>query len=363
MGTSWILRIAVVALAALGLFALACDDDDGVDPATGDVRSGSTLDDVLARGELKCGVKDSQPGFGFLEPDGSFSGFDIEICRAVAAAVLGDAGKVQYVPATAANRFELLASREVDVLIRTTTWTASRDADLNGAFAVTTFYDGQGILVRVADGVRSIGDLEGATVCVTTGTTTEGNLEDAMKAAGVSYTPLGLDGDDPNRAAFIEGRCDAWTADRSNLVRQRAAYPEDEGGPSAVALLPQTFSKEPLGPVTRDNDSEWFDVVNWVVIGMINADELGVTSANVAALAADPPTARIARLLGASYEGGAPVNFGLGIPADFMQRVLSQVGNYDEAYARTLGALGLPRAGTLNDSWLRGGILYASPMR
>ena len=217
MGTSWILRIAVVALAALGLFALACDDDDGVDPATGDVRSGSTLDDVLARGELKCGVKDSQPGFGFLEPDGSFSGFDIEICRAVAVAVLGDAGKVQYVPATAANRFELLASREVDVLIRTTTWTASRDADLNGAFAVTTFYDGQGILVRVADGVRSIGDLEGATVCVTTGTTTEGNLEDAMEAAGVSYTPLGLDGDDPtalpsSRGAATPGRPTAPTS-------------------------------------------------------------------------------------------------------------------------------------------------------
>ena len=356
------LRIAVVAVAALGLFALACDDDDDDDGSSGG-GGGDTLAEVIDRDELKCGVKDSQPGFGFLEPDGSFSGFDIEICKAVAAAVLGDAEKVEYVPATAGNRFELLASGEIDVLIRTTTWTAGRDADLNGAFALTTFYDGQGILVRVEDDVSTLADLEGSTVCVTTGTTTEGSLDDAMKAAGVSYTPLALEGDDPNRAAFIKGRCDAWTADRSNLAGQRATYPDDEGGPSAVTLLPETFSKEPLGPVTRDNDSEWFDVVNWVVIGMITADELGVTGANAGAMASDPRTAAIARLLGVGFDGGEPSDFGLGIDIDFMQDVLGQVGNFDEAYARTLGAIGLTRAGTINDSWLRGGIIYAPPMR
>lgn len=357
------LRIGVVAVAVIGLVALACDDDAAADSDGGGGGGGDTLQAVIDRDELQCGVKDSQPGFGFLEPDGSFSGFDIEFCKAIAAAVLGDASKVEYVPATAANRFELLSSEEIDVLIRTTTWTASRDADLNGAFGLTTFYDGQGILVRADSGFSEIGDLEGATVCVTSGTSTEGNLDDAMKAAGISYTPLALEGDDQNRAAFIEGRCDAWTGDRSNLAGQRATFPEDEGGPSAVTVLAETFSKEPLGPVTRDNDSEWFDVVNWVVIGMITADELGVTSQNFEAMASDPPTAGIARLLGVGFDGAEPTDLGFGIDVDFMQSVLEQVGNYDEAYERTLGALGLPRAGSLNDSWLRGGIIYAPPMR
>ena len=365
MSKQRLLRMAIIGFALLAIAAVACsddDDDDGGDDG-GAAAGGETLQTVIDRDELKCGVKDSQPGFGFLEPDGSFSGFDVEFCKAVAAAVLGDPDKVEYVPATAANRFELLESGEIDVLIRTTTWTASRDVGLHSAFTVTTFYDGQGILVRSDAGFGSLADLEGATVCVTTGTTTEGNLDDAMRAAGVSYSPLALEGDDQNRAAFIEGRCDAWTADKSNLAGQRATFPESDGGPDAVVVLPQTFSKEPLGPVTRDNDSEWFDVVNWVVIGMITADELGVTSSNYESMASDPPNANVARLLGVGFDGGEATDFGLGLDLDFMQNVLAAVGNYDEAYNRTVGAIGLERAGSPNASWLDGGVIYAPPMR
>ena len=353
------LWLGIVALTAFALIAVACGDDDG------DGSGGGTLETVRDRGTLKCGVKETQRGFGFLKPDGSYSGSDVEFCRAVAAAVLGDAGAVEFVPASAADRFELLDSGEIDVLIRTTTWTSGRDTSLNGSFAQITFYDGQGILVRAESDFQALTDLQGATICVTGGTTTESNLEDRLSAANVAYTPLTFEGDPEILAAFSEGRCDAWTADKSNLAGQRAGYPEEDGGPDAVRILGVTLSKEPLGPVTRDGDTEWFDIVNWTVLGMIAAEELGVSSGNVAAQASNPSSIDIARLLGVGFDGADAFPFGdaLGIDNTFMQNVLSQVGNYGEVYERTIAPLGLERAGTLNALWINGGLLYAPPIK
>ena len=355
MTKSRFLRLAVFAVAAVGLIALACtDDDDG---------GGNTLSEVIDRGELKCGVNESVPGFGFLQPNGDFSGFDVDFCRAVAAAVLGDEDDVEFIPLSAAARFESLTSGEIDVLIRNTTWTFSRDSDLNAAFAVTTFYDGQGMMVRANSGFDSLEDMAGATVCVLQGTTTELNLDDRFTSAGIPYTPLTFEDNETLEAAFVQERCDGWTSDKSQLASRRSAFPADAGGPDSLMILAETFSKEPLGPVTRDDDSEWFDVVNWVVISMIAADELGVTSENVAAMAADPPSPAVARLLGVPFGGGEASDFSIGIDADFMQQVLRRVGNYDEVYRRNIEPLGLPREGTLNDSWLNGGLIYAPPIR
>lgn len=359
MNKRWMLRIAVVAVAALGLFALACSDDDD-DDGDSSAGAGATLAAVIDRDELKCGVKDSQPGFGFLDPDGSYSGNDVEFCHAVAAAVLGDSSKVEFVLASAADRFELLASGEIDVLIRTTTWTLSRDADLNGDFTTTTFYDGQGMLVRSDSGITSLAGLDGGNICVTTGTTTESNLDDRFNALGLSYTPVSVADDAAALAAFTAGQCDGWTADKSNLAGQRSSFPEGE---DAVTVLAETMSKEPLGPLTRDDDSEWHDIVQWVVFGMINAEELGVTSQNVAAMASSPPNADVARLLGVAFDGGAVPEPVLGIDADFMQAVLAAVGNYGEVYARTLEPIGLTRSGSLNALWTEGGLIYGPPGR
>lgn len=353
-----LIRWGIVLFAAIGLFALACSNssDDGGDASSG----GDTLQTVLDRGELKCGVKDSQPGFGFLEPDGSYSGNDIEYCRAIAAALFGDATKVEFVPASASDRFELLASGEIDVLIRTTTWTLSRDADLNSDFTSTTFYDGQGMMVKADSGINTLADLDGANICVTTGTTTESNLETRFRAEGIAYTPVAVADDPATLAAFTGGQCDGWTADKSNLAGQRANYPD---GPDAVRILAETMSKEPLGPVTRDNDSEWHDVVQWVVFGMITAEELGVNSGNVEAMASSPPNADVARLLGVASDGGAAPEDLLGINVTFMQDVLKAVGNYGEVYDRTLTPIGLERAGSLNALWTEGGLIYSPPFR
>ncbi len=349
-----------VLLATLALIAAACGDDDD-----GGGSGGDTLKEVQDRGTIVVGVKDSQPGFGNLEPDGTFSGQDVEFARALAAAIFGDAGDVEFVVASAADRFDLLASGEIDVLIRTTTWTSSRDVDLNSQFVATTFYDGQGITVRADSAIQSVTDLQGATICVTSGTTTELNLEVRLSELGIAHTALSFEGDPEVLAAFIAGRCDAWTGDKGNLAGQRASFPADAGGPDAIRILPDTLSKEPLGPVVRDGDTEWFDVVQWVVFGTMLADEFGITSANVAQMAANPPNQDVARLLGVSFDGGAVFNFGasLGLSPTFMQDVIGQVGNFDEIYQRTIAQVGLARAGSLNASWLEGGLIYAPPVR
>ncbi len=327
-----------------------------------DEPSGSTLADVQDRGTLVCGVNGAVPGFSFTEADGSTTGFDADFCRAVAAAVLGDSEAVEFVLLTAAARFDALAAGEIDVLIRNTTWTQSRDANLNGTFATITFYDGQGMMVRDGE-FSSIDEMGGTTICSLQGTTTELNLADRFAAGDLEYTPLIFEENGPLEAAFTAGQCDGWTSDQSQLAARRSAYPEGDGGPESLVILDEVFSKEPLGPVTRDGDTQWSDIINWVVIGMITADEKGINSSNVADAAANPAEAEAARLLGVSFEGGEIDDLGLGLDVDFMQDVLGQVGNYDELYTAHIVPLGIPREGTLNALWTDGGLMYAPPTR
>ncbi len=352
-------RLGVVALAAVIAVALAaCGDDEGGDT------NGNTLDDVIDRGTLVCGVKADTPGFGVINPDGSVVGNDAEYCRAVAAAVFGDSTKVDFKEATSANRFELLAAEEIDVLIRTTTWTASRDADLGVAFAPTTFYDGAGVMVKASSRASSVRDLDGATICILDGTSTQGAVSDFFAEEGLSYTELTLQANPEIKAAFLSNQCDGWSSDKSQLGGIQFGLKADDGVDAVV--LPETLSKEPLGPSVRDYDSEWEDVVRWIVNGMIIAEEQGVTSQNVAEMAANPPNNTIARLLGVGFAGGAPSELGIGggkIDITFMQDVITQVGNYGEAYEATLAQVGLTREGSLNDSYLDGGLIYAPPMR
>ena len=343
---------AVVALVAIA----ACTTE------TGEARE-ATLDEVIDRGSLICGIKADTPGFGVLNPDGTAQGNDVEFCHAVAAAVLGDRTKVEFKEATSANRFELLAAKEIDVLIRTTTWTASRDADLNVAFAPTTFYDGAGIMVKADARVTSAMELDGATICILDGTSTQGAVSDFFSENGLTYSEHTLQANPEVRASFISGQCDAWSSDKSQLGGHQFTLKAD--GIDAV-VLPETLSKEPLGPAVRDYDSEWEDVVRWIVNGMIIAEEQGVTSANVGQMAANPPNNTVARLLGVGFGGGAASNLGIGhgkIDSTFMQAVIGQVGNYGEVYRGTLEQVGLTRAGSPNASYLDGGLLYAPPMR
>ena len=327
------------------------------------VEAKSTLKTVQDRGTLKCGVNDNLTGFGVLTSGGTFEGFDIDYCKAVAAAILGDASKVEYVPLTASARFEALGSGEIDMLVRNTTWTASRDRDLANDFTATTFYDGQGMMVYADSGYKTIEDMAGATVCVLQGTTTELNLDDRFTSAGLDYTPLTFETNDPLQAAFEEKRCDGWTTDKSGLASKRGEFPASAGGPESLTVLAETLSKEPLGPLTRDNDSNFYDVVQWVVFGLVQAEESGITSANVASNAASPADPGMARLLGVPYDGGEVSDFGFGVDPTFIQRAIAAVGNYGEVYDRHLTPLGLTREGSLNALWTEGGLIYAPPFR
>ena len=357
---------ASVVVATVALIAVACDGDDGGGDGGGEREN--TIQTIEDRGELKCGVKQTQPGFGFKQPDGSVGGFDVDFCRAIAAAVLGDASKVDFVDASnAATRFELLASGEIDVLIRTTTITAERDASRAVDFAQTTFFTGQGFVVHADSDIQSTADMGGATICVQSGTTTEQNLSDHFAELRLDYTPLGGE-DAETQDAFVARRCDVWTADQSNLASRISAFDDS----SDYRVLGQIISKEPLAPGVRDYDSEWKDVVNWVVHGLIYAEELGVTSANIGQYVSNPPNTAIARLLGVSFEGGPVADLGFGVDAQFLQRALAAVGNYGEIYDRTIGPVGIDRVCTLNALYTEdksscppggGGILYAMPYR
>jgi general L-amino acid transport system substrate-binding protein len=354
---------AALVVAMVGLVAVACGGDGG----DGGESRGSTLETVQDRGELKCGVKQTQPLFGFREADGTVVGFDIEFCKAIAAAVLGDHTKVEYVDASdASTRFELLADEQIDVLIRTTTITASRDRELGVDFAQTTFYTGQGFAVRKDSPYNSTSDMGDATICVQTGTTTEQNVADHFTDIGLVYDPQGGLSQDVAEA-FFSGRCDVLTADASDLA-SRIAVRDDAAD---YKILPQIISKEPLAPGVRDYDSEWKDIVNWVVHGLIAAEELGITKANVGQMAANPPNTTVARLLGVPYEGGSVATLGFdSVDAKFIQRAIAAVGNYGEIYAREIGDK-IPRACTLNDLVInndgcpagQGGIQYALPYR
>lgn len=323
--------------------------------------SGSRLDVVKSRGTLVCGVEGSIPGFSFVDSSGAYSGLDVDVCRAVAAAVFGTSEnideKIEFRNLDSTERFTALSGGEVDVLSRNTTWTSSRDAaGGNGLeFAPTTFFDGQGMMVTVASGIQELTDLEGKSVCVETGTTTELNLADRMRELGVTYNEVKFQDSDATYAAYAEGRCEAVTSDRSQLAARRTNLPV----PDDNILLEVTMSKEPLGPVTINNDSQWFDVVKWTTYGLIQAEEFGITQATVQeALSSENPEIR--RFLGVEGDLGAQ----LGLPSDFMVHVITATGNYGEIFERNVGTespLAIERG--LNNLWTEGGLMYAPPFR
>ena len=308
---------------------------------------------VQERGMLICGINGGLPGFSFLDSaSGETTGFDADFCRAVAAAVLGDPTLVEFRTLNADARGPALQSQEIDVLIRNTTWTVTRDTDW-GLFAPTTFYDGQGMMVRSADGIESLADLEGATICVQTGTTTELNLADTFAAEGIDFTPLPFGEIEQTYSAYDEGSCDAVTSDRSQLLAQRTTL----GNPDDHVILDTVMSKEPLGPVVPHGDEAWFNVVKWVVFATFEAEERGITQDNVADMV-DSDNPVIARLLGADGD------LGLRLEPDWVVDVISAVGNYGEIYERNLGPetpFDLDRGP--NSLWTEGGLLYAPPYR
>jgi general L-amino acid transport system substrate-binding protein len=362
----WTLAL-VLAGATLALAGCDIGDDDEGDDAAGTAAApgqsgGDLLQQVKDRGNLICGVNDAVPGFGFVTGAGDFEGFDIDFCRAIATAVFGDPKAVEFRPLTTAQRFTALASGEVDVLIRNTTWNASRDGSEGARFLTTTFYDGQGMMVRADSTFQSLEDLDGATICTLSGTTTDLNLASQFELRNLELERLAFEESESLQQAFQQGRCEAWTSDQSQLAGIRSAWPEAQGGPDAVRILDVTMSKEPLGPVVRDGQEDWADVVNWVVIATIQAEELGVTSQNIdQQLESGDPEIR--RLLGQTSEGEA-FDPGLGLEPDFAVEVIRQVGNYGEIYDRNVGpntGLGLERG--VNALWTQGGLHYAPPYR
>ncbi len=316
--------------------------------------TGNRLATIKSRGKLICGVNDALPGFSALDKTtGQFSGFDADMCRALAAAVLGDAKAVEFRPLNTGQRGPALQTGEIDVLIRNTTWTVSRDTTW-GLFAPTTFYDGQGIMVTKKIGAKKLADLKGATICVQSGTTTELNLTDQMRAAGVDFKPVVFADIDPTYAAYEQGRCDAVTSDKSQLASRRAVMKT----PGDHEIMDVTLSKEPLGPAVPLGDNQWFNVVKWTVFATFQAEEFGVTSKNVDEMAKST-NPDIKRLLTDEALGK-----GLGLTADWVQKVIKAVGNYGEIYDRNLGPstpLNIPRG--LNKVWTQGGLLYAPPYR
>ena len=324
-------------------------------PAAAPSGSGETLKTVQERGELICGVpQGTSPGFGFIEEDGSYTGFDWDYCRVVAAAVLGDANAVVPRPSTSTERFPILQSGEVDMLSRQTTWTTSRDTALGFNFGPTTFYDGQGMMVRKESGITDLQGLEGGSVCVSAGTTTEKNLATVFRQLGINYEAVVFDGDGA-RIAYDEGRCDGYTTDKSGLVSGQTIMTT----PGDHIILEATMSKEPLGPLVRHGDDNWFDIVQWSTFCTIQAEEKGVTSANVdEMLGSDDP--EILSLLGAENDLGQ----GLGLNNDFCYQIIKQLGNYEELYMKHLGPdspFDLPRG--VNALWTDGGLLYSPPFR
>ena len=319
--------------------------------------SAATLDDVKARGVLNCGVTTGLTGFAAPDANGVWEGFDVGVCRAVAAAVLGDPTAVEFVPTTGQTRFTALASGEIDMLARNTTWTFSRDVDLKFEFVGVNYYDGQGFMVPRDLGVSSAKELDGATVCIQTGTTTELNLADYFRANNISYEPVPIETNAEAQQQYLAGACDVYTTDASGLAATRATF-ED---PSAHVLLPEIVSKEPLGPLVRHGDNDWGDIVRWTLNALIAAEELGVTSANIAELAAAPTNnPEINRLLGTEGELGAM----LGLEADWAVKAISAGGNYGELFEKNIGEntpIGLARG--LNAQWTDGGLLYTPPFR
>lgn len=316
----------------------------------------ATVDDVKARGKLNCGVTTGLVGFAAPDANGVWGGFDVGVCRAVAAAVLGDASAVEFVPTTGKTRFTALASGEIDMLARNTTWTFSRDVDLKFTFVGVNYYDGQGFMVPKELGVSSAKELDGATVCIQTGTTTELNLADFFRTNGISYEPVPIETNAEAQQQYLAGACDVYTTDASGLAATRASF-ED---PAGHVLLPEIISKEPLGPLVRHGDNEWGDIVRWTLNALITAEELGVTSANVAEMASGAENPEVKRLLGTEGSLGEM----LGLSADWAKNAIMAGGNYGELFEKNIGEntpIGLARG--LNAQWTDGGLIYSPPFR
>lgn len=366
MRISKTLRVGAVVLSA-ALLATACssepstdgpevtgtntDDGDTSSPTDNQAQSGGeggTLAAVVGAGTLRCGVNGQLAGFS-LNDGGTYSGLDVDYCRGVAAAVLGDADAVTYVDLTADTRFTALQSGDVDVLIRNGTWTASRDGGLGLQWTATTYYDGQGMLVNADDAIEEVADMDGTRICVQTGTTTELNLETYFDALGISYEPVNVTDEAGVTENFQQGACDAYTTDRSGLASFAGTY---SGGD--VKILPDVMSKEPLGPAVRQGDDQWFDLVQWVVFATFQAEEFGLTSDNIGSY--DGDNSLILQFLGQSSDFAA----GLGFPSEtWALDVITAIGNYQEIFDRNIKPLGLDEG--VNQLWTEGGLHYAPP--
>ena len=342
---------AVPLIASLALVGCASDG--------GGVQS-QKMAAIKARGSLICGVDGKLPGFSFVSPDGSYTGLDVDICKATAAAVLSDPAKVTYRDLSATERFAALSSGEVDLLSRNTTMTLSRDAPGGNAlaFAPTTFFDGQAVMVPATSGIRSLKEVAGKPICVETGTASELNLADRMRELNATYTPLKFQSGDQTYAAYLQGRCVAVTTDRSQLAAKRTGFPK----PSEHILLPDVLSKEPLNPATVNADPAWADAVRWVVYSLIQAEEMGITAANIDAKVAEAKAnknlAQLRRFFGVEGDLGKQ----LGLPSDFVVRTVKAVGNYGEVFERNVGTgspLKLERG--VNQQWRQGGLMYSPP--
>ncbi len=316
----------------------------------------ATLDDVKARGELVCGSNVGLAGFGAPDAAGEWKGFDVDFCRAVAAVVLGDATKVKFVPTTGETRFTAVASGEVDLLARNSTLTYTRDIDLKLDFPAINYYDGQGFMVKKDLGVTSAKELDGATVCIQTGTTTELNLADFFKFNNISYTPVTVQDDSEAQRQYLSGACDAYTTDASGLASSRATMADSENH----IILPEIISKEPLGPAVRHGDNQWSDLVRWTFNALLIAEEKGITKANIEEVAASSTDPEVRRMLGLEGDMGKM----LGVDNDAFKRAIAAVGNYGEIFEANIGQstpIGLARG--LNALWTQGGLQYAAPFR
>lgn len=312
-----------------------------------------TIDAIKARGFVQCGANGTVAGFGLPNAQGVWSGLDVDVCRAVAAAVLGDASKVRYTALTAQQRFTALQSGEVDLLVRNTTWTLSRDVSLGLTFTGVNFYDGQGFIVKKSAGIKSAKELDGATICVQPGTTTELNLADYFRANKLKFTPVVIERLEENIAAYLAGRCDSFTTDVSGLASIRAS---NVPVPADHVILPEVISKEPLGPSVRKGDQRWADVVRWTFYAMLDAEELGLTSANIDSMLSSTNPA-IQRFVGATGGFGAM----MGLDNKWSYNIIKQVGNYAESYQRNIVPLGIERG--VNRLWTQGGLMYNPPIR
>jgi general L-amino acid transport system substrate-binding protein len=321
------------------------------------ISSAGTLDDVRAKGHVQCGINTGLTGFAFTDDQGNWKGFDVALCQGVAAAVFGDASNVKYTNLTGKTRFEALKAGEVDLLSRNTTWTYSRDVDLKLTFLGVNYYDGQGFLVPVSLGVSSATELNGASICIQTGTTTELNLADYFRGNNMNYEPVPIETNAEARQNYLAGRCDVYTTDRSGLAATRVSLEN----PADHIVLPEIVSKEPLGPLVRHGDDEWGDIVRWTLNVLIIAEEKGITKENVRAMAAETQKdAELNRMFGTEGEYGAMLD----LSADWVVNVIAAIGNYGELFEQYLGVntdIGLERG--VNALWTDGGLIYSPPYR